>query len=349
MSPRKPSSGPTLADVAALAGVSKSAASKALNDRNDVSEETKERVLEACKELGYDHLPKLLGPTRYRMVALVSDDLSANYTIEILKGAATAALDLGVALATSYIPDPERRQPAPLSDTWLRLMARSHCLGVITVTTTITREQQRIAHLLGLPVLTIDPAAPIPAGVACIGSTNWNGGLEATQHLISLGHRRIALITGQRSSLPACERHQGYLSALSMEKIPVDEGLIRFGDFSFDAGLTHGRELLSLPKHRRPTAIVAGCDTTAMGVFEAGRELGLRFPDDVSVVGFDDTDIAQWTSPRLTTIRQPLFRMGGEAVRMIVDASKGRSLLTSTPMRLSTRLVVRDSTAPCPR
>ncbi|MBE6482962.1 MAG: LacI family transcriptional regulator [Actinomyces ruminicola] len=336
----------TLDDVAAAAGVSKSAASKALNNRADVSAATRERVLAASEDLGYVR-PETTPVRSYPQIAMVSDDLATAYTIEVLKGAATAALNAGVALNTTYTPEPAPHEhPVPFEPEWFTLLKSTDHIGLIVLTSPLTREQHTSARRIGLPVVLIDPSGPQERGVASIGATNWNGGVDATEYLIGLGHERIALVGGPQDSVPARERHQGYLSALQMHSLPVRAELISSGPYSYDNGLRQGRRLLSLPEGQRPTAVFAASDTTALGIYEAAREAGLRIPEDFSVVGFDDAEMAGWAAPRLTTVRQPLFRMGQEAVRMIVDNHRGRPLLTTTPVRLSTRLVIRDSAAP---
>lgn len=335
----------TLDDVAAAAGVSKSAASKALNNRADVSAATKQRVLAVCEDLGYVR-PETTAVRAYPPIAIVSDDLATAYTIEVLKGAATAALNAGVALTITYTPESAPREhPVPFEPEWFALLKSTDYIGLIVLTSPLTREQHTHARRVGLPVVLIDPSGQLEPGVASIGATNWNGGVDATEYLIGLGHERIALVGGPEDSVPARERHQGYLSALQMHSLPLREELVSSVPFTYDAGLHEGRRLLALPEAQRPTAVFAASDTTALGIYEAAREAGLRIPQDFSVVGFDDTEMAGWAAPRLTTVRQPLFRMGQEAVRMIVDNQRGRAMLTTTPVRLSTRLVIRDSAA----
>lgn len=197
-----------------------------------------------------------------------------------------------------------------------------------------------------MPVITIDPTETLPPGSVSVGATNWNGGLEATTHLIGLGHRRIAFLGGPTSSVPSMERYQGYLSALAMHGVSRDEALATFGPFAYETGLREGRRLLSLPEGERPTAVFAASDTTAIGVCEAARERGLMIPTDLSVVGFDDCDIASWTTPGLTTVHQPLALMGGEAVRMVLNHAEGQLLQSAAPVQLTTTLTVRASTAP---
>ena len=164
----------------------------------------------------------------------------------------------------------------------------------------------------------------------------------ATRHLIELGHTRIAAITGPEDMMCSHARIDGFRSAMNSAGLPIVPEWIRFGDFHTSGGQQHGRELLEGAD--RPTAIFAGSDLQALGVLEAVRGLGLRVPDDLSLVGYDDIPLAKWVSPRLTTIRQPLKRMAEEASRLVIRMSKAP--LENVPrMDLATSLVVRESTA----
>jgi LacI family transcriptional regulator len=209
-----------------------------------------------------------------------------------------------------------------------------------------------------IPFVVIDTDGEPPADVPTVGSDNWNGGLAATRHLIELGHRRIAAISGPEDMLCSRARLDGYRSALTEAGIAFDPGLVRTGSFDVQKGYAEGMRLLSDPA--RPTGIFAGSDMQAIGVLRApheGRsalgevaahELGIRVPDDVSVVGYDDLPIAQWTGPALTTVRQPLSEMGAIAMRMVLDLAEGRTPLMRR-VNLATELLVRESTAPPPR
>ncbi|WP_075891590.1 LacI family DNA-binding transcriptional regulator [Actinomyces provencensis] len=338
----------TLDDVARGAGVSRATASKALNNRSDVAASTRTRVLAASEALGYR--PALVpAPLPYPSVALVADNLATFYTLEILKGAVSAALREGVSLTVSYTPGPPPgTTPVPLEESWFDLIHANRYLGVIVVTTPLSDSQLAKARSLDLPLVAIDPANALPHGARSIGATNWNGGVEATQHLIDLGHRRIAFVRGPAESVPSGERLQGYLSALQMNDLPVLPELIRGDDFTYETGLEVGRELLALPPSQRPTAVFAGADAIALGLYEAAREAGLSIPGDISVVGFDDTDMAAWATPRLTTVHQPLHDMGAAGVRLVVDLARGSEPSMSGPVRLATTLVLRDSTGPAP-
>lgn len=334
-----------LQDVARHAGVSNATASKALNDRGGVSAETRRRVLAAVDELGYE--PVSVESTPYPQIALVADDLSTSYTLEILKGAITTSMSHGVALSTFYVPEsaPATTTPVPLGDDWLQLIKAKGFLGVIVLTARLSEHQLAKVRELGLPLVAIDPANALPPSVMSIGATNWNGGVEATQHLIELGHRRIGFIQGPSESVPASERLHGYVSALHMNAVPMDSTLVVPGGYTHEEGFEAAQRLLSLPEAQRPTAIFAPCDPAAMGVCEAARQRGIAVPEELSVVGFDDTFLAGLAVPGLTTVHQPLQRMGAAAVRRLLDIRSGRAVETGH-VRLATRLVIRASTAP---
>src|SRR5690606_24496023 len=164
-----------------------------------------------------------------------------------------------------------------------------------------------------------------------------------TRHLVDLGHRRIAAISGPQRMLCSRARVDGYRAALETAGLPVDLDLLRTGDFHHDAGYRLGKELLSLPD--RPTAVFAGNDLQALGLYEAARELGLRIPEDLSVVGFDDLPVARWVGPPLTTVRQPLTEMAEAAARLVLDLGRADEAPAATRVELATSLVVRSSTA----
>jgi len=192
-------------------------------------------------------------------------------------------------------------------------------------------------------VVIVDPVGQPDPRIPSIGAANWAGGLMATEHLIELGHRRIGTITGRPSLLCSQARVHGYRAGLEHAGIEVDPALIRMGDFQFDSALAAATSMLSRPG--RPTAIFAGNDFEAMGVYEAARLHHLKIPDDLSVVGFDDLEMSAWVSPPLTTVAQPLAQMAATATRMVLLPAPGEG---GNRMELATSLVVRSSTAPPP-
>ncbi len=333
----------TLADIARVTGLSTSTISKALNGRPDVADATRVLVVNAAQQVGYSF--RSVSAQRFPSVAVVTDTFDTLYTLEILKGAAQECLRQGFALTATYLlmETPPNRIPI-LSDTWLKSVSDDRYIGLVLVTTEVHDDLVATCTKLDLPLAVIDPTNRPRPDVYSIGATNWNGGLDAVQHLIDLGHRRIAFISGPPESQPSLERYQGYLSALQINDITPDDRLVTGSDFTFSAGLASAQEMLLLSADQRPTAFFAGSDWSALGVLEAVRQNGLRVPEDISVVGFDDTPFAMSSAPRLTTVHQPLLDMGATAVRTLANLRDG--ITPTGAMRLNTHLIVRDSTGP---
>ena len=238
--------------------------------------------------------------------------------------------------------------PAALAGHTGKVTLTGHVVGydVAVVTTKIwdAMSPAQQAHLanLGIPVVIVDPAgAPDPA-VPSVGATNWAGGVAATEHLIGLGHKRIAVIGGPTDVLCSRARVDGYRAAMNAAGLKIPAGFVRTGDFLSPTGYRETLVLLSQP--RPPTAIFVCADQMALGAYEALYERGLRVPDDVSVVGFDDLEEARWAIPPLTTVRQPLAEMAGMGTRMLLQLIDGEEL-DMLRVELSTSLVVRSSTA----
>lgn len=326
----------TLADIAQEASVSLSTISKVLNGRSDVSAPTRARIEALLSEHGY--LRRKTGETTTGLVELVFHELEAAWSMEIIRGVENIAAENGLSVVLTQ--SGSRHAPGP---EWIEGVMRRRPVGVVLVFSDLPAEYRRALRLRAIPFVIIDPAGDPSPDVPSIGSANWSGGLMATRHLIELGHRRIAAITGPEDMMCSHARIDGFRSAMSAAGLEVRPDWIRFGDFHTAGGQLHGTQLLQ--GDDRPTAIFAGSDLQALGVLEAVRGLGLRVPEDLSLVGYDDIPLAKWVSPALTTIRQPLKRMGEEATRLVLRMS--RTPLDSIPrMDLATNLVVRESTAP---
>ena len=181
--------------------------------------------------------------------------------------------------------------------------------------------------------------------VTSVGTTNFSGGLAATEHLLSLGHRRIAYLGAVPGVAYNQARMHGYRAALEAAGVTVPEEYVRNGSEDYEAGVVGGAILLDLPT--RPTAVFVATDECAAGVVEAARVRGLHIPEDLSIVGFDDTAVARLLSPPLTTVRQPLREMGRVALRTAMQLAAGERL-DSHHVELATELVVRNSTGPPP-
>ncbi|NVC22042.1 LacI family transcriptional regulator [Kocuria salina] len=329
----------TLSQVAAQAGVSKGTVSKVLNGRPDVGEDTRERVRAAVADLGYTGSAARRPRTA---IVLVFDTLESNYSLQVMAGAVDACGRAEADLMLSTLPSLEQGDVPPFSEDWFARCGRTGETAVIAVTTPLTAEQVAAAAQAQVPLVAIDPVNSLPSTVPSIGSTNWAGGHEATTHLLGLGHRRIGHLSGAGGSVPARERLAGYRSALEDAGVPHDPGLVTGGGFSYEAGFAGAQELLELEDP--PTALFAASDEAALGAFEAARQAGLRVPEDLSVVGFDDTLLARWASPKLTTVRQPLHAMGEMAVERAITLLAGGSRRVH-PLQLQTSLVERSSTA----
>jgi LacI family xylobiose transport system transcriptional regulator len=335
---RKQTQRVTLAEIASEASVSLSTISKVLNGRPDVSPRTRERVEGMLAEHGY--LRRKTGASETRLIELVFHELESAWSMEIIRGVEDVASEHGMSVVLTQ--SGSRHAPAP---EWVEGVMRRRPVGVVLVFSDLPPAYREQLRSRAIPFVIIDPAGDPSPDVPSVGSANWSGGLMATRHLIELGHRRIAAITGPDDMMCSHARIDGFRSAMAAAGLPIDPDYIRFGDFHTSGGQLHGRELLERPD--RPTAIFAGSDLQALGVLDVVRTLGLRVPDDLSIVGYDDIPMAKWVSPRLTTVRQPLKRMAQEATRLVLQMSQ--ATLESVPrMDLATSLVVRDSTAPPP-
>jgi LacI family transcriptional regulator len=327
----------TLAAIAAQAGVSLPTVSKVVNGRQDVAPATRARVEQLLDQHHYSRS----GLRRHRrsgLIDLVFNMLDSPWAVEILRGIEEWGSRNETAVAVSSVRHGDDR-PA----SWTSALASHHTDGVILVTTRTTEGQLGQLRSAGIPLVVIDPANTPPPDIPSVGATNWAGGLAATEHLLSLGHRRVAAITGPVDYLCSLARVDGYRSALERAGVTFDQALVRYGDFHHEGGFARAVELLELPDP--PTAIFAGSDQQAFGVYEAARQHGLRIPENLSVVGFDDLPVARWASPPLTTVRQPLAEMGGAAAQMLGELIGGIPL-RSNRMELSTPLIIRESAAP---
>ncbi len=327
----------TLARVAEEAGVSLSTISKVLNGRSDVASATRARVETLLSERGY---VRRGGRTEARadLIELVFHELDPIWSMEIIDGVESVAKahGLSVVLTVSgsrHSPDPD----------WIEGVMRRRPVGVVLVFSELAPEYRERLRSRAIPFVIVDPAGDPSPDAPSVGSANWSGGLAATRHLIELGHRRIAAITGPEDMMCSLARLDGFRSAMGSAGLPIREDWIRFGDFHVDGGRDRAREVLT--GDDRPTAIFAGSDLQALGALEAAREAGLRVPEHLSIVGYDDIPLAKWM--RLTTVHQPLRRMGEEAARLAISLADEPA--GSTPrMDLATSLVVRESTAPLP-
>jgi len=319
----------TIAHIADAAGVSVPTVSKVVNGRADVAPGTRERVERALREHGYR---RPSAPANASLLDVVFNELESPWAMEIIKGVEEVARenDLGVVLSA-------QEGPGAIGRSWVDAVASRRSAGLILVVSELTPAQIGRLTARSIPFVVVDPAGEPAAGVPSVGATNWNGGLSATRHLLELGHTRIGMIGGPPSMLCSRARVDGYRAALETAGLTVDPDLVRWGTFHVEAGFEQGSALLDLPQP--PTAIFAGSDLQAFGVYEAARVKGIDIPQDLSVVGFDDLPMARWVGPPLTTIRQPLTEMAATAARLVLGQAEDRrvELATTLEVRQSTR------------
>ena len=327
--------GLTIAEIARLAGVSAPTVSKVVNGRSEVGAETRALVEQVLHEHGYQH--KKRAAKASALIELVFHQLAGVYPIEIIKGVERVADEhnLAVVVSESLGKQTPRRG-------WIEGVLARRPTGVVPVFSDLSVKQRTQLTAARIPFVVLDPTGVPDDEIPSVGSTNWHGGLSATRHLLELGHRRIAVITGPSWALCSRARLDGYRAALDAAGIPVDPALVRDGQFEIGGGLTSTIDLLRLPEP--PTAIFALNDGMAIGVYHAASQAGWRIPQDLSVVGFDDYPLDEWLVPPLTTIRQPLSDMGAVAAQMVVDLARGGEP-PSKRRELATELIVRSSTA----
>ncbi|GAA2614563.1 LacI family DNA-binding transcriptional regulator [Paractinoplanes durhamensis] len=330
----------TLATIAEAAGVSVPTVSRVLNGDGNVAKATRLRIEALLDEHGYR--PRTVRASSAGMVHVIYPRIDTAWQLEHIRGMEAVMQEAGVGLVVSAL----NHGTAGRNDLLRRAQA-GQATGAILAAASGDTPLAPVLDQLNVPVITLDPGAKAPARLPSIGAANWQGARAATEHLLALGHRRVAMITGSKGGL-LCSRARldGYRAALEDAGVPEDPSLIRHGEFEFEAGITAAKQLIDHPNP--PTAIFACSDLIALGVYEAARQRGVSIPADLSVVGFDDLPAARWASPALTTVRQPLEEMGRLAARTVLTMA-GRRSLPSPRMELSTRLIVRSSTAPPPR
>lgn len=334
---------PTIDEIAKLAGVSPATVSKVLNNRSYVSAETRERIERVIADTGFvpSQRARWLSKRRSHILGLLipytSDQLFADpHLLEIMRGIEAEANrhDYNLLLSTAHAP-------IDSASACLRLLRSDVIDGAIIVE---TLDIQPFAEALGRqesPWIVIGYAEQ--SQVASIHADDYGGAVQATRHLLELGHHRVGVISSMPRPFALEERLRGVREAMDARGLQLDQELVVFGDFSSESGERAGGELLDRPQ--RPTAIFAMNDRMALGVIRAAQARGLKVPGDVSVVGFDDISLASLVTPGLTTVRQPGYALGEAAARMLFVLLSGER--SPVPAAIPTELIVRGtSTAP---
>ncbi len=329
----------TIKDVAARAGVSRQTVSRVLNDGDVVAETTRARVLATIAELGYrpSAIARSLVSQRTYTLGLLTADFSDYTHARIIEGAEAEAREHNYLILVSgseHSPDGEPLCCSPL-------VSQHQAEGLLIVYHGSDQDSYEILdHILhDLPIVTIG-YAPDREAVVTIGIANRQGARQATQHLLELGHCRIAHITGPMQMYASQERRSGYLAALQEAGVSAHDSWVACGDWSSSSGYQATLELLE--RGLSFTALFVQNDRMAMGALQALRERKLRVPQDVAVVGFDNIPSSRYFDPPLTTVHQPSYELGRAGARLLIDMINGQ-LAPSSLVRLETRLVIRHS------
>lgn len=331
----------TSEEVAQLAGVSRATVSRALNGSARISEEARTRVHEAMAKLGYepDIAAQSLVRQRSRMIVLSLSlarlvQTENYFYTDMLKCIEQEAIALGYDLLLPSRP----RGKAP--ESYVRSLQMRRVAGTIMLA--ITPTDPRVQSLIeaGIPTVFIDGMGQGKHAIF-VRSNHLEGARQLAEHLLSLGHRQIAFIGGPTVDLAAMERLLGFQQALAMTGISLDPDLVRQTGWNTEEAYQAAKVLLS--QRRDFTAIVAGSDLMAIGILRALHEHHLRIPEDISLTGFDDVVLSQYTTPSLTTVRQDRETMGKEAMQRLAKLIDGQE---TTSLVLPTQLVMRQSTGP---
>ena len=327
--------------IADLAGVSIATVSRVLNGRGDVSEETRELVSRVIRENGYtaNRSARGLSAGRTGLVGVLVPLVFPAYFSGILAGAAEALSERDFQIVLSPTGGEHERE--------VSIVDRLHGLtdgALIILPEESSEELERLLDS-GFRFVVLDPLMPLDERIPSVSAAHTSGADQAMKHLLDLGHRRVGQITGPRGWVATEDRRRGYRAALAAAGILPDPTLEQEAEPEIDPGRAAAEQLLDLPEP--PTAIFAFNDNIAIGAIQAARARGIRVPEELSIVGFDDIEHATIVTPALTTVRQPLAEMGRTAVSLLMRLLEGQRFET-LHVELATRLVVRDSTAPPP-
>ena len=334
----------TSADVARLAGVSRATVSYVVNNGpRPVSDETRERVLEAIRQIGYrpNALARNLRTQKTSTLGLIVPDTHNSYFSEVARGIEDVAFERGYTVFLCHSGANLDREMQ-----YVNMLQAQRVAGVIWVPGTTNFSPYHKLREYGVRTVVIDRLVPDEVVHAVIAD-NFNGGFLATKHLIELGHRRIGFIRRPVDMSHSKGRFEGYLAALKEHAIEYDPTLVVKGGFALDDGRRAVNELLEL--EYLPTAIFAYNDIMAIGALRALYEAGLRVPIDFSLVGFDDIAQSSFTCPALTTVHLPKFEMGQRGAKLLISLIDKQKPPDEVLSPLSVSLVVRESSGPAPQ
>jgi len=342
----------SMSDIAEKAGVSRSTVSLVLNRRHEalrISEATSQRVLEAAAALGYrpNEMARAVATGKNHVLGFLAAEPSAEYIAAMLTGAIEEAQTQDYLVKVMRLGDDENDRRV------VQRCIESRLAGVVCVYLQDDLQDELVRY--NIPIARLDSSSERPLGVR-VTSDDSNGSRLAVEHLVALGHRRIGFIGGDREGTTSRQRERGYREGMKTHGLMISERDVRYGNWETNRTMEATREVLTAarPPAERPTALLCANDVIAMAVLRAAHSLGLRVPEDLSVVGFANLAFSEYADPPLTTVAQPFQEMGRMAVRCLLAEQEGEdqedtdSRPHAVEQVLPTRLVVRESTAVAP-
>lgn len=333
----------SLLEVARHAGVSPATVSRVVNNSAPVSDEVRTRVVSSAEELGYEILPpRLTNGANVRTVAVIVADLLNPFFPDLIRGVDLEARQDGTSLL--LCDTAEDTQP---EEHIVNLVSNRRLDGVIVAGSRIATDEL-VAHCkrCAIPLVLINRSTNCWPGVACIRVDFERATYHAARHLLRLGHARIGYLSGPEVTDMSIARHKGLEQAMREKGLEIRSEWLASGFPNVAGGFQAMSNLLALPVEERPTAVQAYNDLMALGALQAIHAHGLRIPEDISVIGFDDISMAAHSNPPLTTVEQPKVAMGSLAMRMLRELMQRRTAMGGGFTLLETRLIVRETTGP---
>ncbi|MEI8632206.1 DNA-binding transcriptional regulator CytR [Vibrio sp. PP-XX7] len=329
----------TMKDVAQLAGVSTATVSRALMNPEKVSPSTRKRVEDAVLESGYspNSLARNLRRNESKIIVVIVPDICDPYFSEIIRGIEDAAAEHGYLVLLGDSGQQHKRETS-----FVNLVFTKQADGMLLLGTNLPFDASKSEQKNLPPMVMACEYAP-ELELPTVHIDNLTSAFEIVNYLTQMGHTQIAEITGPKSAALCEFRHQGFMQALRRAGLKLNPNFHIQGDFSFESGAKSIRALMALAEV--PTAVFCHNDMMAIGMIQEAKRLGLRVPQDLSVVGFDDIHFAQYCDPPLTTVSQPKYEIGRQAMLMMLEVLRGQDVRAGSRL-LETKLVIRESVAP---
>lgn len=330
----------TVEDIANKLGLSSMTISRALNDRPNVGEETKKRVLKTAREMGYrpNRIAKSLVLNRTFTIGIVLPKMAHFFFPEVIRGVETVTHEKGYQLILTHSAEKADREIEAIET-----LEASRVDGILISIAQSAKNQEEYRQLIksGMPLVFFDRCA-FGIGASCVSVDDLNGASKAIEHLVDHGCSRIAHLSGPANVSVGKDRFDGYKKGLESRNLPFRKELVRESGFNEEGGYRAMNKILSLPRELWPDGVFALNDPAAFGAIDAIIEAGLRIPEDVAVIGFTDDPRAPLSSPPLTTVRQPAFKIGQTAAEQLIRIINNNSEEISEII-IKSELVIRES------